>query len=269
MRIDVASRWAAVLRSSRALVLVIAGLLLAWEAVAVAMRAADVALAASKLAAPHEIAVRIVGESSLLASNLRVTALGALAGLVGGVAIGVGVALLVAQARWLEGAVYPYIIAGQMIPTIALAPLILVATRNQTVTRFLVATSITFFAISLATLKGLKSTSPAALELMRSYSASRLEVYTRVRIPAALPFFFAGLKVAAPLAVVGEIVVELTGANSGLGYTILVSQYYGPTYASLFWAAMVVTLLLGVVFYMAAVGLERLVTPWQSEFRAD
>jgi NitT/TauT family transport system permease protein len=255
-------------RASWSLVVVIAGLILAWEAAAGILRSADVPLAQTKLSAPHEIVARIVDERSLLLSGLRVTSVGALAGLAGGVVLGIAVALLVAQTRWIEGAVYPYIVAGQMIPTIALAPIILVATRNATATRLLVATSITFFAISLSTLKGLKSTSPASLELMRTYSASRAQVYRRLRIPASLPFFFAGLKVAAPLAVVGEIVVELTGANSGLGYTILVSQYYGPSYASLFWAAMVITLLLGVAFYLGAVVLERVVTPWQPEFRA-
>jgi NitT/TauT family transport system permease protein len=267
LAIDVRSRTATSLRASWSLVVVICGVIVAWELAALLMRVADVPLAQTKLSAPHEIVGRIMDEHGLLLSGLRVTAFGALAGLAGGIVLGVAVALLVAQTRWLEGAVYPYIVAGQMIPTIALAPIILVATRNATATRLLVATSITFFAISLATLKGLKSTSHSSLELMRSYSASRADVYRRLRIPGALPFFFAGLKVAAPLAVVGEIVVELTGANSGLGYTILVSQYYGPTYASLFWAAMVMTLLLGVAFYLAAVVTERLVTPWQAEFR--
>ena len=256
-------------RSSGSALIVVAALVVIWEVVAVAMVAAEVPSAETKLSAPHLIAQRIVDEAPLIADNLRVTATGALIGLLGGVVIGVAVALVIAQTRFLESAVYPYIIGGQMIPTIALAPIILVATRNPTLTRFLVATSITFFALSLSTLKGLKSTSHGALELMRSYNASRLQVYRRLRIPGALPFFFAGLKIAAPLAVVGEIVVELTGANSGLGYTILVSQYYGPNYATLFWAAMVITLLLGVLFYTAAVVLERVLTPWQPEFRGQ
>jgi NitT/TauT family transport system permease protein len=256
------------LRSAAPPLLLLGALIVVWEVVALVMVSLEVPQATSKLAPPHEILLRIVDELPFLADNLRVTAQGAGVGLIGGIVTGVSVALLVAQTRWLESAVYPYIIGGQMIPTIALAPILLVATRNQTVTRFLIATSITFFAISLSTLKGLKSTSHGSLEMMTAHSASRMQIYRYVRIPGSLPFFFAGLKVAAPLAVVGEIVVELTGANSGLGYTILVSQYYGPRFATLFWAALVITLLLGASFYYAAVVLERLLSPWQQEFRS-
>jgi NitT/TauT family transport system permease protein len=73
--------------------------------------------------------------------------------------------------------------------------------------------------------------------------------------------------VAAPLAVVGEIVVELTGSTSGLGYLILSTQYYGPKYATLFWASMLITLALGFAFYRAVAIIERIVSPWQHEFR--
>ena len=242
-------------------------LLAVWELAAVAMLAADVPLATSKLPAPHVIVGAAVDRAALLGASLWVTARGALIGLFFGTLLGVGVALVVAQSRWLEDAAYPFIIGGQMIPTIALAPIILTALRNPTATRVVVATYISFFAISLGMLKGLKSTTHDALELMRSYNASRSQVYRKVRVPGAVPFFFAGLKVAAPLAVVGEIVVELTGATTGLGYLILVTQYYGPTYAPLFWASMIVTLLLGLAFYLGAARLERLVSPWQQEFR--
>jgi NitT/TauT family transport system permease protein len=242
-------------------------LLAVWELAAVAMLAMDVRLATSKLPAPHVIVGAALDRAPLLGASLWVTARGALIGLFFGTLLGVGVALVVAQSRWLEDAVYPFIIGGQMIPTIALAPIILTALRNPTATRVVVATYISFFAISLGMLKGLKSTKHDALELMRSYNASRMQVYRKVRVPGAVPFFFAGLKVAAPLAVVGEIVVELTGATTGLGYLILVTQYYGPTYAPLFWASMIVTLTLGLAFYLGAVRLERLVSPWQQEFR--
>jgi NitT/TauT family transport system permease protein len=261
-------RFRAAWRSIAPPLLLLAAILVAWEALALAMVRWGVPQATSKLAPPHEIYLRILDEIPFLFESLKVTAQGAFLGLLGGVVTGVSVAVIAAQTRWLESAFYPYIIAGQMIPTIALAPILLVATRNPTATRLLIATSITFFAISLATLKGLKSTSHGALELMTVHSASRLQVYKYVRIPGSLPFFFAGLKVAAPLAVVGEIVVELTGANSGLGYTILVTQYYGPQFATLFWAALVITLLLGAAFYYAAVTLERLLSPWQQEFRS-
>jgi NitT/TauT family transport system permease protein len=106
-----------------------------------------------------------------------------------------------------------------------------------------------------------------SVELLRTYNVNRWQLYTKLKLPAALPFLFAGMKVAAPLAVVGQIVVELTGSTSGLGYLILTTQYYGPQYATLFWAAMLITLALGFAFYRAVAVIERFASPWQHEFR--
>jgi NitT/TauT family transport system permease protein len=243
------------------------GLLALWELLAWVLVARGTPLATSKLPYPHAVAARIIDEAPLLLDALWVTARGALIGLLFGLVLGVAVSLLLAQSRLLEAAFYPYVIGGQMLPTIALAPLLLAALQNATATRILVATYITFFAITLGTLKGLKSVQPEANELMRSYNVSRRQLYWKLRLPASLPFLFAGVKVAAPLAVVGEIVVELTGSTSGLGYLILSTQYYGPQYATLFWAAMLITLALGFVFYRAVALIERIVSPWQHEFR--
>ena len=154
-----------------------------------------------------------------------------------------------------------------MVPTIALAPILLAILRDFTITRIVVASYITFFPMSLNVLKGLKSVPSDEAELMASYNSSGRQTLMKLRIPSAAPFFFTGFKIAAPLAVVAEIVVELSGATDGLGYLILITQYYGPQFASLFWAAVVLTLLLGVTFYRGAALLERLVTPWQTEFR--
>jgi NitT/TauT family transport system permease protein len=243
------------------------GLVLLWELAAAILVAGGVPLATSKLPAPHAIVTRMVQEAPLLLDALWVTSRGALIGLLVGLVLGVTVSLVLAQSRVLEAAFYPYVIGGQMLPTIALAPLLLAVLQNATLTRIIVAAYITFFAITIGTLKGLKSVAPESMELMRSYNVSRRHLYTKLKLPASLPFLFAGLKVAAPLAVVGEIVVELTGSNSGLGYLILSTQYYGPRYATLFWASMLITLALGFVFYRAVAVIERMVSPWQHEFR--
>ena len=181
--------------------------------------------------------------------------------------IGVVIAAIAARSRIWESASYPYVVLGQMVPTIALAPLILAILRDFTITRIVVASYITFFPMSLNTLKGFKSVPPEEAELMSSYNSSGWKTMVKLRIPAAAPFFFTGFKIAAPLAVVAEIVVELSGATDGVGYLILITQYYGPQFASLFWAAMLLTLSLGILFYRGAVLLERLATPWQPEFR--
>jgi NitT/TauT family transport system permease protein len=243
------------------------GLLAAWEAAAAALHASGTELATSKLPYPHAVAGRIVREAPLLADALWVTAKGALIGLLVGAVLGVAISLLLSQSRALEAALYPYVVGGQMLPTIALAPLLLAALQNATLTRILVATYITFFAITIGTLKGLKSVPKESAELLRTYNVNRWQLHAKLKLPAALPFLFAGMKVAAPLAVVGEIVVELTGSTSGLGYLILSTQYYGPQYATLFWASMLITLALGYAFYRAVAVVERFASPWQHEFR--
>lgn len=244
------------------------GVFVAWEALAALLFSTGDRLAESKVPFPHEVAVAFVTQAPTLAEAAWATMRGAALGLAVGTVIGFLIGLLMTQARWIEDAIYPYIVAAQMIPTIALAPIVLGAVRDADTTRIIVAAYITVFAVSLGTIKGLKSTPPEALALMRTYNASRWVQYRKVRIPASLPYFFAGLKIAAPLAVVGEIVVELAGSKDGLGTLLLTTQYYGPSYANLFWASLLTTMAVGLVFARLAMTVERLVSPWQPEFRA-
>jgi NitT/TauT family transport system permease protein len=240
-----------------------------WELGAWLLVATGVPLAQSKLPYPHLVLLAAAGNAPLLGSAVASTGETALAGLLVGTVLGFGIALVMTLARWLEDAVFPYIVAAQMIPTLALGPIILSSVKDPTVTRVLVAAYIAFFAISLASIKGLKSASPTSLDLLASYDANRAQVYTKLRIPGSLPFFFAGLKVAAPLSVVGAVVVELAGAKAGLGFLLLTTQYYGPSYANLFWATIVATMLLGYAFAWTAGRLEPVISSWQPEFRGQ
>jgi NitT/TauT family transport system permease protein len=242
-------------------------LVVAWEVGSLLMAGSGDRTAATKLPAPHLVLRAFVEQAPTLLQAAWATARGALLGLAVGTLVGFLLALLMSQARWIEEAGYPYVVAAQMIPTIALAPIVLSAVRDADATRVVVAAYVTMFSVSLGTIRGLKSTPPAALELMRTIDARRWETYRKVRIPAALPFFFAGLKVAAPLAVVGEIVVELAGSKDGLGTLLLTTQYYGPSYAYLFWAALLTTMALGYLFAWTAGLVERIVAPWQPELR--
>ena len=238
-----------------------------WQLNAWRVAASDTPLAGKKFPYLHDVAIAFVENWPDLWSALRTTASGALVGLAIGTTIGVILAVIAARSRIWESAFYPYVVFGQMVPTIALAPILLAILRDYTITRIVVASYITFFPMSLNVLKGLKSVPHDEEELMESYNSSRWHTLVKLRIPAAAPFFFTGFKIAAPLSVVAEIVVELSGATDGAGYLILITQYYGPQFASLFWAAVIMTLFLGIVFYRGAALLERLVTPWQPEFR--
>jgi len=238
-----------------------------WELNAWRVSASDTPLAGKKFPYLHDVAIAFVDNWPDLWSALRTSAIGALIGLVIGTIIGVLIAAIAGKSRIWESAAYPYVVLGQMVPTIALAPILLAVLRDFEITRIVVASYITFFPMSLNTLKGLKSVPADETDLMESYNSSGWQTMLKLRIPAAAPFFFTGFKIAAPLAVVAEIVVELSGATDGVGYLILITQYYGPQFASLFWATVLLTLLLGVAFFRGAVLLERLLTPWQPEFR--
>ncbi len=187
--------------------------------------------------------------------------------LVGGV-IGFALALLMAQSRPVERSLLPYAIVSQMVPVIALGPIVYSIFKDENVARTLIAAYVTFFPVTVNTLKGLRSVDPNALALMTSLAASRRQVYLLLRIPSALPYIFQALKIAATASVIAAIVVELMGAQQGIGVTILRTQYYGPANAYKLWGAIVVASVLGLVFFRVVATVERFALRWQPEFRA-
>jgi NitT/TauT family transport system permease protein len=182
--------------------------------------------------------------------------------------IGFALALLMDQSRALERSLLPYAIVSQMVPVIALGPIVYSIFKDENVARILIAAYVTFFPVTVNTSKGLRSVDPNALALMRSLAASRRQVYLLLRIPAALPYVFQALKIAATASVIGAIVVELMGAQQGIGVTILRTQYYGPANAYKLWGAIVVASLLGLLFFRVVAIAERVALRWQPEFRS-
>jgi len=186
---------------------------------------------------------------------------------VGGFLIGSGFAILVGLvlARWkpLRSAVMPYAIAANAIPIIAFAPITNAwFSPLSKSSKMAIAAVLCFFPVLVNTIRGLTSVKPQSIELMRSYAAGELEIFRRVRVPAALPYIFTALKVASVLAMIGAIVGEYFGGSiEALGVQIKNS-------ASLFqfetaWAAILVASLLGIAFYLAVALAERIVTRWQ------
>lgn len=185
----------------------------------------------------------------------------------GGFVIGSGLAILVGLvlARWkpLRSAVMPYAIAANAIPIIAFAPITNAwFSPLSKSSKMAIAAVLCFFPVLVNTIRGLSSVRPESIELMRSYAAGEVEIFRRVRVPAALPYIFTALKVASVLAMIGAIVGEYFGGSiEALGVQIKNS-------ASLFqfetaWAAILVASLLGIAFYLAVALAERIVTRWQ------
>jgi NitT/TauT family transport system permease protein len=195
------------------------------------------------------------------------TAKEAVVGLALGAAFGFVLGVLLAHSRLLQRGFVPYIVASQTIPILAVAPMVVVWVNPRLPDGLkdwgavaVIAAYLTFFPVTINTLRGLTSVDPRAVELMRSYAASDWWVLWKLRVPAALPYIFTALKIAAPAAVVGAIIGELPASiQDGLGGAILnFNQYYITSPESL-WATNLVAALLGITFFLAVVLAERLV----------
>lgn len=177
-----------------------------------------------------------------------------------GAFIGIGIASIFVHSIRSERAFMPYVVASQTIPIVALAPVIALAVGLGPTAVVIVATYLTFFPVTIAQLRGLRSPDPRAMELMRSYGASRWDIYRKLRFPASVPFLFTALKVAATWAIIGAIIGEGPGGvGEGLGKAIIsFSQQYitGP---EKLWATILIASLVGIVAYLAVRAVEVLI----------
>jgi NitT/TauT family transport system permease protein len=191
----------------------------------------------------------------------------ALGGFAVGSGLGIVAATVVSRFRTLGTALMPIFIAANAVPIIAFAP-IFGAWFNPISphSKMAIAGVLCFLPVMVNTLRGLQSAKPRQIELMRSYAASELEIWRRVRVPTALPFLFTALKVASVLAMIGAIVGEyFGGALNALGVTI--NNAADVFQFDVAWAGILVASLLGIALYGAVVASERLVVRWAPDTR--
>ena len=188
----------------------------------------------------------------------------ALAGFVLGSVVGFAIAVVLSQSRLLERGLVPYIVASQTVPILAIAPMVVVGLGSKGVAGWkavaVLAAYLTFFPVSINTLRGLHSVDPRAVQLMHSYAASRWRVLWQLRVPSSVPYIFTALKISATASVIGAIIGETPASiQNGLGGAIVnFNQYYSlePTYL---WATNVVCAALGILFFAAVALTERIV----------
>jgi len=181
-------------------------------------------------------------------------------GFICGATIGLVLATVFVHSRILERAFVPYVVASQTIPIIAIAPMITYAFGGNVASVVVIATYLTFFPVTIAMIRGLRSLDPRALELTRSYAASRWDVYRKLRLPASLPLLFTALKIAATASIVGAIIGEGPGGiANGLGRILDTYNQYYITGPEKLWAAIIACGLLGIAFYLVVRGAELLV----------
>lgn len=174
------------------------------------------------LPAPSDIATRFVKATNLL-YHTGLTVLEALAGFAISAVIGITLSAGIVHSRFLERGVFPYIIVSNAIPIIAVIPLLTIWFGYGIAPKILIAAIITFFPIVTNTTRGLKAADRRILDFMRSINATRREVFFKVQLPTALPYIFAGFKIAASLSLVGAVVAEFYGSDRGLGYLVITS----------------------------------------------
>jgi ABC-type nitrate/sulfonate/bicarbonate transport system permease component len=210
---------------------------------------------------PSAIAAEMFDPASNLHYHFGVTALEAVSGLLIGSLLGFLVAVLFVHVPPIEDALYPWVIVLQTVPLVAIAPLLVIWFGNDMLSRAVMAAIFAFFPVLVNAVRGLRQADAATLELLQSYAATRWQLFWTLRLPNSLPFLFAGLKIAATLAVIGAIVGEFAGADRGLGFAITVSTYYMNTART--FAAVVYASLLSISMYLLLLLLERKLVFWQ------
>ncbi|MEL0629808.1 ABC transporter permease [Psychromonas aquatilis] len=208
------------------------------------------------LPAPHQVAAELsksIFERSItskrsLIYHAQITLNSTLLGFIFGAMLGILIAIGIVHNKTLESSFMPWVIASQTIPILAIAPMIVVVLGAVNITglipKAIISMYLSFFPVTIAMVKGLRSSDRLHEELMHTYSASAKDVFWKLRWYSAQPYLFASLKVAIAAALVGAIVAELpTGAQGGLGARLLSGSYYGQT--EQIWSALIVAALLG------------------------
>jgi NitT/TauT family transport system permease protein len=181
-------------------------------------------------------------------------------GFVMGAILGLALAAVFIHSRLLERAFVPYVIASQTIPIVALAPMIVFAFGQSVTSVVIIATYLTFFPVTIAGIRGLRSPDPRALELMRSYAATRWTIFWKVRLPASLPYLFTALKISATASIVGAIIGEGPGGiPDGLGRVIITFNQYYITGPEKLFAAILAAAAVGLIFFGLVRAVEMLV----------
>jgi len=234
----------------------LAALVLAWELLVRALEVQPYLVPAPSAVWSAAIEVR-----GVLPSHLRTTLVEALVGLVLAAVGGVTLAGLLATVPLARRVAYPLLVISQNVPLIVLAPLLVIWFGFGLLPKILVVAIVGFFPIVVSTTEGLLHVDHDLVELVRSMGGGRWQVLRRVRVPAALPSFFAGLRISAAYSVLAAVIGEWVGASSGLGLFITRAQTSFRT--DRVFVAVVVIAAVSIALFMAVEALARLATPWR------
>jgi len=212
------------------------------------------------LPTPSSAVVEMWDRREFLLEQTYTTALECIVGYVLAVIMGVPLAIVIASSKFMEKSLYPLLVASQVLPKVALAPLFLIVFGFGIASKIVIVLLISFFPIVLNGVIGLQSVERDTIFLAQSMGAGPLKTFWKFRLPHSLPAMFGGFKLAAIFAVVGAVVGEFIGADKGLGRTLLLAN--GQLNTRLLFATIGYLTIFGVLFYLVIEIAERISLPW-------
>jgi len=235
----------------------IVGLLVLWWAVVVIFQVKPF-IAPS----PGAVLQTLYIKRDVLLANLLPTAGEALGGLLIGNLAAIGLATVFVHYRRLQEIFFPVAVMFNSIPVVAKAPILVLLMGNGVEPKIAIAALVCFFPTLVNSVRGLEAVNPQAMELMRVLSASKSEIFFKLRVFSALPFLFSALRISASMAVIGAVVGEWIGATQGIGAMIIQATYNFDS--PLLYAAITMSACLSGAFFLAVVALERIVIRWET-----
>ncbi len=235
--------------------LLIASLLLLWHFLAV-----GTGLSAFILPSPAQVIRAGLETQARLISAIGTTMLETAIGLAIALVLGVAIAALMDLSSFWQRALYPILVASQTVQILAIAPLLIIWFGFGLLPKIIIVVLVCFFPLAVSTADGLASADPDLIALLRSMGARRGQIWRMVRLPAALPSFFSGLRIAVTYSVVGATIGEWVGGSAGLGLYLLRSKNALQT--DQVFVAMLITTLLSIGLFVLVYLIERAVLPW-------
>jgi ABC-type nitrate/sulfonate/bicarbonate transport system permease component len=210
---------------------------------------------------PTDIATKMYMDRGLLWEHFQFTLKNVVFGFLLAFIVAMVLGFLVSHVRLMNRAIYPLLVASQTIPVIAIAPVFIIWFGYGILPKVITTALICFFPLTVNTVTGFMSVDPEMKTLFRAYNAGGVQTFLKLTLPGAMPFIMSGLKISATLSVIGGVIGEWIGSDMGLGYLII--QAGSQIQTARVFGAIAVLALMGIVLFLAASLLERVVTPWQ------
>lgn len=230
-------------------------LLIAWETIVSIFK-----VPAYLVPRPLSVFATIMKNFAALIKDTGITLFEAICGFLLGALIGFLIAVLFAHSRPIESSVYPYFVALQSVPIVAIAPLLVLWFGNGLAGKIIMSSIVCFFPVVINMTIGLRSADKEIFNLLKLMGATRLQIFKVLSLPSSLPFLMSALKISASLSIIGAIVAEIAGARQGIGFRIVVSSYQTDT--KMMFAAIVFAALAGIGFFKTIGIIEKKVLFW-------